>query len=292
MADDPNDPNKDEEGFEEEYEFEESEFSSELPPESEENSFASDSMESDPSLDLEPEPPPEKKIKMLPALITLGILGFVGWKLYGYFTAPEPVAPTPAQTPVAVPAPKPAPAAAPAPAPSAPATSLPALENVPSGPTPEQEIMTKVEKRFEEEKKLLDQRMHALETSINALSENGTNTNRTIGQLQQDLRALTGIIRNMEAQSRNRAEAEEKARRAAEAAKAAKLKKKEGPGPEAFANPTLTVYAIIPGRAWLRTPANKTITVSEGDPVGEYGKVVKIDAVNGTVVTSSGITLR
>jgi len=53
-----------------------------------------------------------------------------------------------------------------------------------------------------------------------------------------------------------------------------------------------SVYAIIPGRAWLRAANGNTLTVSEGDQLGEYGKVLKIDPSNGIVVTSSGVTLR
>jgi len=304
MAEDPNDPHKEEEGFEEEYEFEESEADSgsesaysDVPAYEtvdDATAFSEGNLEehlTEPDLDMPP-PPPEKKVRLLPTLIVLGILGFLGWKLIGFFTKPAEITPTPAQTPTPVAAkPLPAPAAQPV-APAAPASSLPTLENVPAAPTPEQEILAKVDKKLEEEKKLNEQRAHALETAINALSESSTNANKAMGQLQQELRELSASMRNIESQWHQREQAEERARRAAQAAKAAKLKKKEGPGPEAFANPSLTVYAIIPGRAWLKTPAGKTITVSEGDAVGEYGKVVKVDAVNGTVITSSGITLR
>lgn len=61
---------------------------------------------------------------------------------------------------------------------------------------------------------------------------------------------------------------------------------------EAYSNPTLTVHAIIPGRAWLKTRDGRTITVTEGDPVEGYGKVLAIDAPSGVVMTSSGVILR
>lgn len=65
-----------------------------------------------------------------------------------------------------------------------------------------------------------------------------------------------------------------------------------GPLSEAYTNPTLTVHAIIPGRAWLKTRDGRTITVTEGDDVEGYGKVLAIDAPSGVVITSSGVMLR
>ena len=61
---------------------------------------------------------------------------------------------------------------------------------------------------------------------------------------------------------------------------------------EAFASPTMTVHAIIPGRAWLKGKEGRILTITEGDYVEGYGKVVAIDAPGGVVITSSGITLR
>lgn len=56
--------------------------------------------------------------------------------------------------------------------------------------------------------------------------------------------------------------------------------------------PSYTVHAIIPGRAWLKSSGGQIITVREGDKVGDYGTVAVIDAGNGLVRTSSGITFR
>lgn len=49
-----------------------------------------------------------------------------------------------------------------------------------------------------------------------------------------------------------------------------------------------TVHAIIPGRAWLKAPDGQILTVTEGDKLGDYGKVLVIDAGSGMVLTSSG----
>ncbi len=57
--------------------------------------------------------------------------------------------------------------------------------------------------------------------------------------------------------------------------------------------PEYTVHAVIPGRAWLKSSkGQQIITVAEGDAVGNYGKILVIDAANGVVLTSSGIAFR
>lgn len=52
------------------------------------------------------------------------------------------------------------------------------------------------------------------------------------------------------------------------------------------------LHAVIPGRAWLKSQNGQIVTVTEGDSIGNYGKVLVIDAGNGVVLTSSGITFR
>ncbi len=56
--------------------------------------------------------------------------------------------------------------------------------------------------------------------------------------------------------------------------------------------PEYTVHAVIPGRAWLKSLKGQIITVAEGDPIGNYGKILVIDAANGVVLTSSGVAFR
>jgi len=56
--------------------------------------------------------------------------------------------------------------------------------------------------------------------------------------------------------------------------------------------PGYTVHAIIPGRAWLKSSGGQIMTVTEGDKIGDYGTIAVIDAANGLVRTSSGITFR
>lgn len=60
-------------------------------------------------------------------------------------------------------------------------------------------------------------------------------------------------------------------------------------GPE---EPEFVVHAVIPGRAWLKSCKGQIITVIEGETVGNYGKVLVIDAANSVVLTSSGVAFR
>lgn len=54
----------------------------------------------------------------------------------------------------------------------------------------------------------------------------------------------------------------------------------------------ISVQAVIPGRAWLRSETGVLMTVIVGDEVPGYGRVVSIDASSGTVVTSSKAVFR
>ncbi len=56
--------------------------------------------------------------------------------------------------------------------------------------------------------------------------------------------------------------------------------------------PEYSLHAVIPGRAWLKSSSGQIVTVTEGDLVGNYGKILVIDAANGVVLTNSGITFR
>lgn len=53
----------------------------------------------------------------------------------------------------------------------------------------------------------------------------------------------------------------------------------------------LSLRAIVPGRAWVGSSFGVNRTVSVGDHLPGYGKVHKIDAAKGRVVTSSGVVI-
>jgi intracellular multiplication protein IcmG len=48
------------------------------------------------------------------------------------------------------------------------------------------------------------------------------------------------------------------------------------------------VQAVIPGRAWLQAQDGSSITITVGDVIPGYGKVVSINPYSGTVITDSG----
>ncbi len=60
----------------------------------------------------------------------------------------------------------------------------------------------------------------------------------------------------------------------------------------AIEEPEYTVHAVVPGRAWLKSSKGQIVTVAEGDSIGDYGKILVIDAANGVVLTSSGVAFR
>src|SRR5262249_24325238 len=47
-----------------------------------------------------------------------------------------------------------------------------------------------------------------------------------------------------------------------------------GKGQVMIEEPEYVVHAVIPGRAWLKSPRGQIITVAEGDTVGNYGKIL------------------
>ena len=59
-----------------------------------------------------------------------------------------------------------------------------------------------------------------------------------------------------------------------------------------FDAPSYTVHAIIPGRAWLKNNEGDILTVTDGDMLEGYGKILAIDAPSNGVITSSGIVIR
>jgi len=69
-------------------------------------------------------------------------------------------------------------------------------------------------------------------------------------------------------------------------------KKNKNSEPLTYDTPDYVVHAVIPGRAWLKPKKGNIITVTEGESVGDYGKVLTIDAANGMVLMSSGISFR
>jgi len=265
--------------FEEEFEFE-------TEP-GEEDALAPEEFETEGD-EAEPVVKETRKSMLLPIIIATAVVGFVGWKVVGMMTDPKDETKTTAK-----PAPK-VEATAPTPAPTlepiAPQSSLPSVMDAQNNILPQdivatEDTLTKLQKKLEEQDNAIKQRISNLEKEISTASQNAAQANAGMNKLQNDLASLNAAVQELMVQLKTIHDEREK-QQAQAAAKKRPSHKTES------ANPTLSVYAIIPGRAWLRSGNGKTITVTEGDNVGEYGKVLKIDAGNGVVVTSSGVNLR
>jgi DNA-binding FrmR family transcriptional regulator len=56
--------------------------------------------------------------------------------------------------------------------------------------------------------------------------------------------------------------------------------------------PEYSVEAVVPGRAWLQTKEGRTLTVTVGEEVSGYGRVVAINSYNGKVTMSTGKVIK
>lgn len=179
--------------------------------------------------------------------------------------------------------------------------SIPALEQKPSaviGPEEKPKIaasdeaLTKLQKKLDDQERQYKQQIQTLQKELDSANQNSVNANKAMGGLQHDISSLSAAVQALKSQMQTMQEEKikQEAARIEQSTKRALRAKKEVSLD--VSNPSLTVYAIIPGRAWLRSQNGKTTTVVEGDQIGEYGKVLKIDAGNGVVITSSGATLR
>ncbi len=118
----------------------------------------------------------------------------------------------------------------------------------------------------------MDSRLSTLTNTTSTLSKDVGNVRSEVGQFKQVLKE-DGIDMNLGSTI---------------------PKKKSAPkeGKISIEEPEYTVHAVIPGRAWLKSARGQIITVAEGDTIGNYGKILVIDAANGVVLTSSGIAFR
>lgn len=107
-----------------------------------------------------------------------------------------------------------------------------------------------------------------------------TNTTSTLSKEVGTVRSEMGHIREVDVLELN------------PSAVAPHRKKGAGDGKISIEDPEYILHAVIPGRAWLKSAKGQILTVTEGDTVGNYGKILVIDAANGVVLTSSGITFR
>lgn len=153
------------------------------------------------------------------------------------------------------------------------------------------DAMSRLEKKMEEQEQTYKQQIQLLESDLAKISQSSAHTYKGIDSLQQDVHNLSNAVKILTEQIRSLKQPPKPATKPKESAPSKPKKKHQTPA-SSEAIPSLCVYAIIPGRAWLKTTSGKTITVSEGDTIAEFGRVLKIDAGNALVVTSSGVIIR
>ncbi|MBI2790824.1 MAG: hypothetical protein HYX61_02600 [Gammaproteobacteria bacterium] len=285
VNDDNNDPKEHEEEFGEEFDFESG---SEVDPLAPEDSEGAEETSMEP-------PPVKHKNIMLPMVIGIVVVGFIGWKVYSMLSAPKEL-PTdlgeklpPKQQTVS---PK---------VDLQPQKAIPNLEEAQQQAKlaqSEEAVTTKLQKKLDELQATNKQQIDALHRDLSIAQQNAANATKNLATMQHDVQTLSATVQELTAQIKAIRDdqlaliAKEEERQQKARQKAKPKSQKISPKSAAFTTPHLTVHAIIPGRAWIRTADGKTITITEGDTVGEYGKVLKIDAPNGVVLTSSGVTLR
>lgn len=140
------------------------------------------------------------------------------------------------------------------------------------------DVIERLETQDENTKKYmiaLDRKLNSFMSKINTLESRLGASNNAVNEIGNKLEAINQEMKMMAAPPPPPPSNEEK------------LVERE-----AFVSPSLSVHAIIPGRAWLKNRDGKTITVTEGDPIDGYGKVLAIDAPANKVITSSGVVLR
>jgi hypothetical protein len=164
------------------------------------------------------------------------------------------------------------------------------------------EELTALEAKLSNQNQKQSQRLDAIEGDMGKIINRMGELNQNITVLQQNLNQITASMKDFSGEVN-------KARQVAQQQKAQKTEAKKpepaaaptaapvaapAPAPRRPQNivPTVSVHAIIPGRAWLRSDDGRIITVTQGDSIEGLGKVLRVDATEGVVVTSSGVTLR
>ncbi len=299
----PNDPNEHEEEFGEEFDFDSGAQGDVLEPEEE--------------VELAEPVQPQRKSALLPLIIGIGIIGGVGYFAYDKFLAPkakvttsqkgkietkttttqvntdtmpstvEPIDGTPGKT-----------------VEGGLQGALLESQNMSSleqkaTEVVKNEMINKLQKQVDDQEAAYKKQIADLQKNIQDANQQASNANKNVQALQQQVAALSSALQALVTEIKTlRADQVQAIAKAEEQAKAARVKapapkqQQQAKSEAAAANPNVTIHAIIPGRAWIRTADGKTISVSEGDSIGEYGKVLKIDATSGVVITTSGVTIR
>jgi len=130
----------------------------------------------------------------------------------------------------------------------------------------------------------MDHRISTLSNTTSTLSQDMGNVRQDMGSVRSEVGHVKQVLRE-DGLDMNLG---------AIATPAQQQKKQHIPtnGAITLETPEYIVHAVIPGRAWLKSSKGQIITVTEGETLGNYGKILVIDAANGVVLTSSGIAFR
>jgi hypothetical protein len=125
-----------------------------------------------------------------------------------------------------------------------------------------------------------------LQNNLKDLSRSISNVSTTINNIDAKILNLTSTIDNLSIEIKNL----KKHLQDEDADLTATIKQSDS---DLFSNsPEYVVHAVIPGRAWLKSSSGQIITVTEGDLLGDYGKIAFIDPTSNIVRTSSGVVFR
>lgn len=259
--------------------------------------------------------PSPQKSSVLPFVIGTALIAFVGWKSFSWLTSPKKqdtasavklpaassslppshLAPQQASQPAQqLPAAPVAPTAAP------PSSSLPAWSET-EKPTVNQSPLNQgaaeqFDQKIQSQESKFNQSMADLDNKMRVTYERVENSDKALNNMQMQVSTLATqmqvLMNEVKALRHDQMKTLVQAKESAAQVHKQQADTKKAVIHRAEAHPSLVVHAIIPGRAWLKTMDGKTITVAEGDSLKEYGRVLKIDAANGIVVTASGVTLR
>jgi predicted nucleic acid-binding Zn-ribbon protein len=149
--------------------------------------------------------------------------------------------------------------------------------------------LNNLEKKLSQENKKQSDRLDNIEADMGKIMQRVSDLNKNMSNIQNNMAQISTSMDKMSGEVSNLSQIREKQ---AQRVRANRTKQNNEQQKQQNSTPSMTVHAIIPGRAWLRSEDGQITSVTDGDSVGRYGKVLRIDANDGVVVTSSGVTLR
>ena len=137
---------------------------------------------------------------------------------------------------------------------------------------------------------LLEQRSADTQTTVTSLNSSLSNMQSQVNNMSEQLGSVTEtlhtITKLLDTQQQHLAQIRKSVAKPRRAVKHSAHMQREA------ARTHYYLQAAIPGRAWLIRADGSTRTVSQGSKIAGYGFVRRIDPVRGTVMTSSGYTIK